>query len=210
MIERLPYYYRKSQFVKDAYNIIRAALDRAKADIYAADLLLFIATTDDFTPHEKDVGLTEIVGDAGTKRARVIARLQGNNLLTRVELENLIRVYDSSGCTVKEDFASYTVTLTFNDRPHNLDAIKFIVEEVKPAHIQIKYEFLENTWNAMKRKLGVWSYAKAFTWGGIRAYNDRIWLYADIAGDVYLNGDGVNGANAYVVFIDGIPYARLL
>ena len=209
MIERLPSYYRKSTVVKDLYAVIQKILEKTDEDISAEDLRLFITTTDNFSLHEKDVVLPEISADNETKRARVIARLQGNNLLTKAELERLILIYDKTGCTITEDFANYTVNILFGDRtgiPYNLGQIREAVEEVKPAHIKVNYEFLRNTWGDVRRKLGTWGNAKVFTWEGGQNYDGRTWLYVD-NNNVYLRE---NGANAYVVLKNDEPYAHLL
>nr|DAH06884.1 MAG TPA: tail protein [Caudoviricetes sp.] len=209
MIHRLPNYYRKSRVVKDLYMVVQKLLDKVSEDIAVEDLKLFITTTDDFALHEKDVGLPEVIADNETKRARVIARLQGNRLLTKPEFEDLIWIYDKTGCTVTEDFANYTVTILFSGRtgiPYNLEQIKEAVEEVKPAHIQINYAFLHNTWGDVKRKLGIWNDAKTLTWGNAQNYDGRTWLYV-VNSKVYLRE---NGANAYVVFKNDEPYAHLL
>jgi hypothetical protein len=209
VIEKLPRYYRKSTVVADLYDVIQKLIDKVTADISAEDLRLFITTTDDFTLHENDVGLFEINADNETKRSRVIARIQGNNLLTKSELERLIKIYDKTGCTITEDFTNYTVTVLFSGRtgvPYNLEQIQAAIDEVKPAHIKIEYEFQHNTWGEVKKKLGTWGNAKAFTWDGIRDYDGRTWLYVDDE-NIYLRE---NGANAYVVFKNDEPYARLL
>ena len=104
MIDRLPNYYSKSKTVKDFYNVVQTILDKVSEDISDEDKRLFITTTDSFLLHEKDVGLSEITADNETKRARVIARLQGNNLLTKSELEQLILMYDRTGCKITEDY----------------------------------------------------------------------------------------------------------
>ena len=209
MINRLPSYYRQSKVVKDFYEAVKKLIDKLSEDISAEDLRLFITTTDTFSLHEKDVGLSEMTADNETKRARVIARLQGNNLLTKAELERLILMYDKTGCTITEDFPNYTINIEFSGRkgiPYNLEAIKAAVEEVKPAHIQVNYGFQSNTWGEAQKKLGTWANAKAFTWGGVQNYDGRTWLYVE-NNEVYLRE---NGANAYVVFKDNEPYARLL
>lgn len=210
MIEKLPHYYLRSEVVKELYRVIQLLLDKLSADAAAQDKRLFITTTDDFTLHEKDVGLPDIVADNETKRARVLARIQGNNMLTKAELERLIHIYDKTGCTVTEDFAHYTIHIEFSGRtgvPYNFDEIKSAVDEVKPAHIKIEYVFIKNTWGDVRAKLGTWGSAKTFTWGGVQDYDGRTWLYVDNGKNVYLRK---NGANAYVVFIDQEPYARLL
>lgn len=119
-------------------------------------------------------------------------------------------IYDKTGCTITEDFANYTVTILFSGRtgkPYNLAEIQAAIEEVKPAHLRFEYEFQKNTWDDVRRKLGTWGNAKAFTWGGVQDYDGRTGLYVDTDGEVYLRE---NGANAYVVFKNGEPYARLL
>ncbi|MBQ3462038.1 MAG: hypothetical protein IJH36_02830, partial [Clostridia bacterium] len=108
-----------------------------------------------------------------------------------------------------EDFANYTVYVLFDGRvgkPYNLDEIEKAVEEVKPAHIRIEYQFVKNTWADTRRKLITWGGALSHTWGEIPDYDGRTWLYVD-GEDIYLRE---NGANAYVVMIDDVPYARLL
>lgn len=209
MIEKLPYYYRKSRVVEELYTAVQKIIDKISADISAEDLMLFITTTTDFTLHEKDVGLPAITADNETKRARVIARIQGNSVLTKSALYDLIDIYDKTGCTITEDFANYTVTIAFTGRkgkPYNFNEIQSAVDEVKPAHIKIEYAFEKNTWNDLRLKLNTWGNAMSLTWGDAEDYDGRTWLYVE-GKNVYLREDG---ANAYVVFKNGIPYARLL
>lgn len=210
MITKLPHYYRKSKLVEELYAVVQKILDSVSADISAEDLKLFISTTSDFTQHEKDVGLTPITADNETKRARVLARIQGGGVLTKQALEELIAVYDKTGCTITEDFANYTVTVLFSGRtgvPYNFEQIKSTIDEVKPAHIKFEYVFVKNTWDDVEAKLGTWGDCTAFTWDGVQDYDGRTWLYVDEKGEVYLREDG---ANAYVVFEKYQPYARLL
>lgn len=205
----LPYYYRKSQLVKDVYNVMQKVVEKVSEDIAIEDLMLFITTTDDFTLHVKDVGLSEITADNETKRARVIARIQGNSVLTKSALYELIDIYDKTGCTITEDFANYTVTIAFTGRkgkPYNFNEIQSAIDEVKPAHIKIEYAFEKNTWNDFRLKLNTWGNAMSLTWGDAEDYDGRTWLYVE-GENVYLREDG---ANAYVVFVNDKPYARLL
>ena len=209
MINMLPGYYRKSQIVNDLYAVITTALERIGADISELDRDLFIATTADFTRHEADVGLAPVSADAETKRARVMSRLQGTKLLTLSELERIVTDYDKTGCTIEEDYENYTVTIIFSGRkgqPYNFEQIRATIDELKPAHILINYEFMKNTWADMRDKLGIWSNTHQFTWSGIKVYDGRTWLYVENVA-VYLREDG---ANAYVAYVDNVPYARML
>ena len=135
MIDRLPNYYRKSKTVRDFYSVVQTILDKVSEDISDEDKRLFITTTDSFLLHEKDVGMSSRSAGPETKRARVIARLQGNNLLTKSELEQLILMYDRTGCTITEDYKNYTVAVKFSGRkgvPYNFEQIKSAVDELSP------------------------------------------------------------------------------
>lgn len=178
MIERLPYYYQKSQVTKDFYSVIQNILDKMAAGISTEDLRLFITTTDSFSLHERDVGLSETASDSETKRARVIARLQGNNLLTVEELKRLVRLYTNADCTVAEDYPHYTIVILFSEYkgvPTNIDEIKAAIEEVKPAHLAFEYEYKPNTWGECRDKLHTWGNCKMYSWyGAIYFYDGKV------------------------------------
>ena len=209
MIKYLPKELRKSAYIQELYRIID--LELCKVERYAARLKnqASVTTAEDLTNYEEEYGLGPIIADIETKRARVLAKKRGNGILNPSELKALVTAYEPTGCEITEDFENYTVSITFNGRkgqPYNYEKIRAAVGEVKPAHIKIEYVFLKNTWGDVRQKLGTWGNAKAFTWGDIQNYDGRTWLYVD-NGEVYLRE---NGANAYAVFINGEPYARLL
>lgn len=175
MIEREPYYYRKSKVVKDLFDAIQMILDMTDKSIDEADIRLFITTTDDFTLHERDVGLAVSADTDETRRARVIARIQGNGMLTVEALKELVTLYEKSGCTVIEDYPNYTVTLHFNYRmgiPNNIVQLIEAIEEVKPAHISFVYLFDRNIWRRVEGIFKTWGAASAYTWDGLTYFGD--------------------------------------
>lgn len=212
MIDKLPGYYRKSTVVASLYKAVQNMIDKLADDIDAEILKLFITTTEDFTLHEKDVGLTEIDTDLKTRRARVIAKLQGSRPFTKLELENLICIYDKAGCKITENYADYTVTILFDGEkgiPDNIEEIKAAVEEVKPAHLHIEYQYVYNTWQQLYSELHYqkWSDIADNTTWEMLAVDDKQYLYVDENGRVWMSD---NKRNAYLIYIDDIPYARLL
>ena len=210
MLHQLPIYYLRSKVTKDLYEIINKFLNEAESCVSLTDMRLFIVTTDDAALHEYDVGLYPINADIETRRARVMARLQGNGALTKKALEELISLYEKTGCIIDEKFDENTVIVAFNGRvgvPYNFNELIETIEELKPAHIKIEYVFTKNTWDDLKRKVSTWSSASNFTWDGIAYYDGRVWLRIDDDGNVYLSE---NKSNAYLVYVDGIPYARYI
>lgn len=212
MIERLPGYYQKSEVVKAVYAAVGNALDKLDEELKRQIDSLYITTTEDFSRHEKDVGLSAVTADNATKVSRVIARLQGSDLLTPGRLKSLVYDFVKTGCTIREDFAQYTVYVTFSGRtgiPYNIEPLKAAVDEVVPAHIKISYIYIKNTWADIRKKFGTWGNMRSYTWDGVQLYDGRTWLYADSSGVVWLK-ENENGANAYAEFFDGVPFAVIL
>ena len=188
MIERLPYYYRKSKVVKDFYDAIQRILDKTNADIADADRRLFIITTDNFDLHEKDVSLTAAPElDMETRHARVISRLQASRVLTVEALKELVTLYEKSGADVGEIYDKYAFILEFANRegaPENIMEILAAIEEVKPAHLRIGLGFTRNPVGAValcgviqSRKEIMFDAADAIlrmTVGGVYAIGGRI------------------------------------
>ena len=207
MIKKLPGYYRRSRVVADLYEVIKSVLNKTDKVIDTKDISLFIITTNDFSRHEQDVGLDNTGESAENRRSQVIARLQGNNLLTRSELETLINTYEKSGCSIDEDFPNYTVHITFSNRkgvPENIELIKAAVNEVKPAHIRIEYGYCENTWQDVSDKFGAWgNIAERMTWEMLMYY-DKTLIFLD-ENDIPYESDNTN---AEVYFNNGMAYAR--
>lgn len=177
MIEKLPYYYRKSQFVKDVYEVVQTALDKITADISAGDLNLFITTASDFVLHEKDVKLPNDTSiDSETRRAKVLARLQGNEVLTVSALKKLVGLYEKTGCSITEDYENYVVMILFDGmtgKPYNFEQMKAAIEEVKPAHLSFEYLFVRNTWGDARQKFGIWGKTGGYTWNGAAYYGGK-------------------------------------
>ena len=207
MINRLPGYYRKSQIIKDLYEVIKTILDGAADKLDIEGLRLFITQTDEFEPHEDDVGLSPSSESSENRRSKVIARLQGNNLLTLAELRNLITNYEKSGCDIREDFPNYTVYITFSGRkgiPENMELIKAAIEEVKPAHLRIGYDYCENTWQDIWEKFGAWgNIAEHVTWDMLK-YHNKDMVYLDENNIPYQS----DKENAVIYFNNGQAYAR--
>lgn len=146
MMKSLPLYYKKSKVVQDIYDAAEKAIDIWQADIDNAIAGFYITKTSDFTLHEKDVGITAASTDPKRRRANVIARLQGNGILTVEELKTLIEAYGEN-VDVSEDYSNYTVQIVFSNcegQPKNIDDILAAIEEVKPAHIRIGTGYVRN------------------------------------------------------------------
>jgi hypothetical protein len=70
---------------------------------------------------------------------------------------------------VIEDPANSRFTIRFVGTigiPGNIADLKLTIEEIKPAHLAVDYEYLYNTWKNME--VATWNSVAAYTWEGVR------------------------------------------
>ncbi len=139
----LPGYYRKSELTAAAHTAAQKALNDFEQKTDRKMLDLFIVETEDFTRHEKDAGL--IVNDTlddETRRAKVLTRLRGSEVLTVEALKELVKLYEPGGANVTEIYSDYTVMVDFlshTGAPENIVEIINAIYEVIPAHLALRY-----------------------------------------------------------------------
>lgn len=140
----LPGYYRKSKLTDAAHTAIQNALSDFEQKTDRKMLDLFITDAENFALHEKDAGLPcDVNLNNDTRRARVIARLRGNGVLTVEALKKLIELYEPDGADIIELYGDYAVILKFptrTDSPKNIYELMAAIDEVIPAHISPIYQ----------------------------------------------------------------------
>jgi len=114
---------------------------------------------------EQMLGLTSYAGKPlDQRRSRIISKLRGYGTVTVSLIKNVAESYVYGTVEVTEDPAAYSFTVKFVDPrgiPPNLDDVKAAIEEIKPAHLAIEYQFTYTVWS----ELNTWSE----TWGNLNA-----------------------------------------
>lgn len=97
------------------------------------------------------------------RREIVRAKMRGQGLCTKEMLKNVCKSFNGGTVDVIENTAPYTFKIKFIDAkgiPKNIEKLKEVINEIKPAHLLVNYEFKYNT-------VG---YIKDFTVGEISKY----------------------------------------
>ena len=101
LIKMLPIYYRRSDFVNTIFKKITDFLNNHALN----DKDFFITTTSKYDKFLENVGINpNIAVDDETKRAMVIARLQGQQLFTINALKALIALFYNGSFRIYELF----------------------------------------------------------------------------------------------------------
>lgn len=113
------------------------------------------------------------------RRSRVMARLRGIGTVNVNLIKNVVESYDCGTVEVLYGYLTYsfdvvnitelpsqTIIIRFIDSrgiPSNLEDLKEAIEEIKPAHLGIEYQFRYLTWNELD--------AQKITWDGLDEKN---------------------------------------
>lgn len=106
------------------------------------------------------------------RRERIKAKIAGAGTTTKQMIINTAKSYSNGEVEVIENNAHSRFTIKFVGTlglPPNLADLKLTMEEIKPAHLAVTYEYVYNSWANVSAL--TWSQAGVYTWGQIRTVN---------------------------------------
>ena len=89
---------------------------------------------------------------------------------TKEMVKNVASSYSNGEVEVIEDTAHYRFVIRFVGMlgiPGNMADLKLTIEEIKPAHLVVEYEYIYNIWRDVE--VLTWEQAAAYTWEEIRS-----------------------------------------
>lgn len=115
---------------------------------------------------EKDLGIEVNNSKCDDARRSIIkSKLRGHGTVTLNLINNVSESFSSGEVEVIEDNSSCSFTIKFVGRrgqPPNFEDLKKAIEEIKPAHLAVDYEFTYTTWSELKTLN--WDALKQLTW----------------------------------------------
>ena len=146
MLGYLPNYYETSRVVQDLLQVEGAEFDDLKKAVDEVLDQFFVETaTWGLDLWEKELGIVPVAGQPEEQRRSIIkSKLRGMGTVTIQLMKTVAEAYDGGKVDVTQDAAAYTFTVTFVDTkgiPPNLDELKKVIEEIKPAHLHVEYVF---------------------------------------------------------------------
>lgn len=143
----IPAYLVEAQSYKVILEAEGSELDNIETNL--ADVLqqLYVetATEEGLTRWEEFVGLSSYAGKPlDQRRSRIISKLRGMGTVTVQLIQNVAESYVYGHVAVTEHPETYSFTIKFVDDlgvPPNLQDLKDAIEEIKPTHLAIVYEY---------------------------------------------------------------------
>lgn len=154
LIKLLPDYYSGNETMKTLQGILSEQTDSLDAGMHKVIRNCFVdSASDTLSRYERLLGLTsDTTKSERYRRERIKAKISGAGTTTASLIQNIAESYTNAEVSLTENYADYTVTIRFTGTsgiPGNIADIKQTIEEAVPAHLQILYEYIFNTYGAV-------------------------------------------------------------
>lgn len=174
LIKLLPDYYDKNVTMQTLQEILSRVTDELDEQLSSTISECFIATASELlSRYEQVFGLgVDISKSDAFRRERICAKISGTGTTTKEMVKSVARSYSNGEVEIIEDNDHYCFVVRFVGTlgiPGNMADLKLTIEEIKPAHLAVEYEYIYNTWNDVS--VLTWEQAAAYTWEEIRTVN---------------------------------------
>lgn len=171
LMKYLPGYYRTSKVMTNITNAADTELQLFKTNLTNTLNQFFVDLADKSLDRwEQELGIPINNSKPDEYRKAVIkSKLRGQGTITVNLIKNVSESYSNGEVEVIEDSPNYSFTIKFvgtRGIPPNLDDLKSAIEDIKPAHLLVQYEFTYTVWNEVK---GItWDDVKTGTWDDLK------------------------------------------
>lgn len=206
----LPAYYRKSKVMNMLFRSIESEYKRLRNEVTLTENQFFVILAGkNIQNHEQDVGvIPDEAADLETRRGRVLSKLRGTGTVTKTMMKNVAASFVNGDIEITEYPSRYMFSVAFTSKqgvPYNLQDIKDMIEEIKPAHLAVEYIFTYRLWEDVKNDLQNWTMVKPYTWEELLTFHVRHYLTVTESG-IYFCPEAQG--NARVVWDGKKAYAR--
>jgi len=165
LIKHLPKYYKQSKMVQGLSGALDAEVAGFSISIQACGSEMFLESADKSLERwEKDYGIEADKGKSiEARKSLVKSRILGQGSVTVALLQKLIEDTGVGEVAVENISGGFTINVKFQGIkgiPKQIDEIKEMLEELKPAHYVVGFDYLYNTYG----------YLENCTYGELEAY----------------------------------------
>lgn len=174
LIELLPDYYDSNitmntlqAILSDMTEIMDVSLSATIAECFVSTASCMLDRYEQLLDIDVDVSKSDTF-----RRERIKAKISGIGTTTKQMIIDTASQYSNGEVEVIEDNAKGKFIIKFigtRGIPGNMSDLKITIEEIKPAHLEVAYEYVYNTWNDISHM--TWDEASAYTWDEIRTVN---------------------------------------
>jgi len=163
----MPNYYKTSIVIDNLNNANAIELDSFDKKLDGVLNQFFVDTADySLERWERELGITVNNNyDTNYRRSIILSKIRGQGTVTIKLIKNVAESFENGDVNVIENNTEYSFTIKFvgtKGIPPNIDDLKKAIEDIKPAHLAVLFEFTYNLWNYAKTLS--WETVKTGTW----------------------------------------------
>lgn len=150
LMKLLPPVYERNDTMKELQGILSDKINSLASDFDKTIDQCFVSTaTDLLNRYEKIYGLSvDITKSNQFRRERILAKAKGVGTVTKKMLEEVAASYSNGEVEVIENFKDYSFVIKFvglKGIPANIADLTITIEEIKPAHLAVNFEYTYTT-----------------------------------------------------------------
>lgn len=154
LIFNLPVYYQHSKVLQIVLYPFNRELDHLSDKINALRRQMNVSTSDyAIEEYEKEYGVEKDVNlSIEERRNKIISKMKSTGTTTIEKIKSIVKTWTGENCQITEEYNDYSFTVKIKNAFQNIakmDGAYEAIEEVKPAHLQVKYLFENTTKNSM-------------------------------------------------------------
>lgn len=171
LIKLLPDYYQDNETMATLQSVLSEETDKLDAELKITVNQCFpqLATAL-LSRWETILGIKTDGSLSDTSRQeQILAKLSGTGTTTKQMIKDVAEKFSGAEVEVIEDNANSRFYIRFVGQlgiPENMTGLKAAIEDVKPAHLEVIYEYIYNTWQDVAKM--TWQRASGYTWQTIR------------------------------------------
>lgn len=167
LMKLLPDYYEKNATMKTLQHLLSEVTSDLEECLSDTISECFVQTASALlTRYEQFLGLEIDISKSDTfRRERIRAKISGAGTTTKEMIKNVASSYSNGEVEIVEDNEHYRFIVKFVGMlgiPGNMADLKVSIEEIKPAHLLVEYEYTYNTWGDVKKL--TWKDAMSYSW----------------------------------------------
>lgn len=173
LMSYLPEYYRKSKVMGSIQDVNKIELDRInnKYNDLVNQCNVNTATWGlELWEREYNIKINSVMSYE-ERRAVINANMLSHGTCTINLIKQMANSFTGGDVEIREDVATYTFTIKFvgvKGIPKNLDYFSSVLDNIKPAHLNYKYEFTYNSWEYIQSKKYTWNDLKFMPWNTVQ------------------------------------------
>ncbi|WP_432406730.1 putative phage tail protein [Wukongibacter sp. M2B1] len=149
LIKHLPSYYKNSKVIADITDTQNEEIEKFIKSVKDTFNQFFIDTADSSLERwERELGIpVNNAKENEYRRSAIKSKLKGSGTVTVDLIKNVCKSYNDDEVDIIEDNSNMRFIvkfLTTKGKPTYIDDLKKVLEEIKPAHLQLDFEYIYN------------------------------------------------------------------